>query len=43
MSKIVVDQLSHPQKVRILYKTVLRLHRGRFYKINSKQNKKKLI
>ncbi|XP_075146078.1 succinate dehydrogenase assembly factor 3 [Haematobia irritans] len=28
MSKIVVDQLTHPQRVRILYKTVLRLHRG---------------
>ncbi|TMW51832.1 hypothetical protein DOY81_003077 [Sarcophaga bullata] len=28
MSKIIVDQLTHPQKVRILYKTVLRLHRG---------------
>ncbi|XP_065355197.1 succinate dehydrogenase assembly factor 3, mitochondrial [Calliphora vicina] len=28
MSKIIVNQLSHPQKVRILYKTVLRLHRG---------------
>ncbi|XP_061386220.1 succinate dehydrogenase assembly factor 3, mitochondrial [Musca vetustissima] len=28
MSKILVDQLSHPQRVRILYKTILRLHRG---------------
>ncbi|XP_036343144.1 succinate dehydrogenase assembly factor 3, mitochondrial-like [Rhagoletis pomonella] len=28
MSKIIVDQLSHAQKVRILYKTILRLHRG---------------
>ncbi|KAM7361489.1 succinate dehydrogenase assembly factor 3 [Cochliomyia hominivorax] len=28
MSNIVVSQLSHPQKVRILYKTILRLHRG---------------
>lgn len=28
MSKIIVAHLSHPQRVRILYKTVLRLHRG---------------
>lgn len=28
MSKIIVDQLTHAQKVRILYKTILRLHRG---------------
>lgn len=28
MSKISIAQLSHPQRVRILYKTVLRLHRG---------------
>ncbi|XP_073839033.1 succinate dehydrogenase assembly factor 3 [Musca autumnalis] len=28
MSKLLVDQLSHPQRVRILYKTILRLHRG---------------
>ncbi|XP_067617391.1 succinate dehydrogenase assembly factor 3, mitochondrial isoform X2 [Eurosta solidaginis] len=28
MSKIIVDKLSHAQKVRILYKTILRLHRG---------------
>lgn len=29
MSKIIVDQLTHAQKVRILYKTILRLHRGK--------------
>ncbi|XP_053956874.1 succinate dehydrogenase assembly factor 3, mitochondrial [Anastrepha obliqua] len=28
MSKIIIDQLNHAQKVRILYKTILRLHRG---------------
>ncbi|KAL9888364.1 succinate dehydrogenase assembly factor 3 [Glossina fuscipes fuscipes] len=28
MSKLIIDQLTHPQKVRLLYKTVLRLHRG---------------
>ncbi|XP_011196936.2 succinate dehydrogenase assembly factor 3, mitochondrial [Zeugodacus cucurbitae] len=28
MSKIIIDQLTHAQKVRILYKTILRLHRG---------------
>jgi len=28
MSKIVMNQLTHPQRVRLLYKTILRLHRG---------------
>ncbi|CAD6996210.1 unnamed protein product [Ceratitis capitata] len=28
MSQIIIDQLTHAQKVRILYKTILRLHRG---------------
>ncbi|XP_017076518.1 succinate dehydrogenase assembly factor 3, mitochondrial [Drosophila eugracilis] len=28
MSRIVMNQLSHPQRVRLLYKTILRLHRG---------------
>ncbi|XP_034487147.1 succinate dehydrogenase assembly factor 3, mitochondrial [Drosophila innubila] len=28
MSKIIMNQLSHPQRVRLLYKTILRLHRG---------------
>ncbi|KAH8291966.1 hypothetical protein KR054_002793 [Drosophila jambulina] len=28
MSKLVMNQLTHPQRVRLLYKTILRLHRG---------------
>ncbi|KAH8338931.1 hypothetical protein KR074_005680 [Drosophila pseudoananassae] len=28
MSKILMNQLTHPQRVRLLYKTILRLHRG---------------
>ncbi|KAH8369458.1 hypothetical protein KR009_011275 [Drosophila setifemur] len=28
MSKILISQLTHPQRVRLLYKTILRLHRG---------------
>lgn len=28
MSKILINQLTHPQRVRLLYKTILRLHRG---------------
>ncbi|XP_030374291.1 succinate dehydrogenase assembly factor 3, mitochondrial [Scaptodrosophila lebanonensis] len=28
MSKITLNQLTHPQRVRLLYKTILRLHRG---------------
>ncbi|EDW59494.1 succinate dehydrogenase assembly factor 3, mitochondrial [Drosophila virilis] len=28
MSKITMSQLTHPQRVRLLYKTILRLHRG---------------
>ncbi|KAI8045033.1 succinate dehydrogenase assembly factor 3, mitochondrial [Drosophila gunungcola] len=28
MSRIVMNQLTHPQRVRLLYKTILRLHRG---------------
>ncbi|EDW97307.1 succinate dehydrogenase assembly factor 3, mitochondrial [Drosophila yakuba] len=28
MSRILMSQLTHPQRVRLLYKTILRLHRG---------------
>ncbi|KAH8310684.1 hypothetical protein KR044_002550 [Drosophila immigrans] len=28
MSKLLINQLTHPQRVRLLYKTILRLHRG---------------
>ncbi|XP_017139768.1 succinate dehydrogenase assembly factor 3, mitochondrial [Drosophila miranda] len=28
MSNLVINQLTHPQRVRLLYKTILRLHRG---------------
>ncbi|KAH8417276.1 hypothetical protein KR222_007875, partial [Zaprionus bogoriensis] len=31
MSKILLSQLTHPQRVRLLYKTILRLHRGEFH------------
>lgn len=29
MSRILMSQLTHPQRVRLLYKTILRLHRGK--------------